>query len=338
MITKISLRPTVCERVRDVAQAVGVSIDGWKPNDRHRNSRWCFGKVGVANLGFVWWKHLKEDANGNIYFLNDAADWADKCRRRGETLAAGKADEFNNLINSCYFRKEFIRVAIIDGNVNPNDDEREKASKRQLDDVKWYPHHRDPVSGFMVVMRGVPQPRDFDPNAEYAASVSPAAPTSVPLSPPAPEPDTGEGEHGESAASSEAGDADVLPERKTSMTTAFPRDSEVVRAVKLRVVDGKCECCGAQGFVTERGGYYLEVHHVVPLSCDGVDAPWNAMAICPGDHKRAHFGADRKDLRDKMVQLLGNRFPEKLEKLLEMVKKMDSNSNIGDDLEREVEF
>ncbi len=338
MTTKNNLKPTVCERVRDVAQAVGISVDSWQPNDRHRNSRWCFGKAGDKNLGFVWWKHLREDSNGNIYFLNDAAEWADKCRRKGKTLAAGKADEFNNLINASYFGKKPICVAIIDGNANTSeDDDREKASKRQLDQEKWYAHHRDPVTGFVAVLRGVPQPDDFDPNAEYVASVSQPAATSEPFSHPVLKSSPNAGDQDGTGEARKSEDADAPPERKTSTTTAFPRDSEVVRAVKLRVVEGMCEYCGEQGFLTERGGFYLEVHHVVPLSCDGLDAEWNAMAICPYDHKRAHFGVDRKDLRNEMIQFLGERYPERLEKLLEMAKRMDSNGSSGDELEREVE-
>lgn len=81
------------------------------------------------------------------------------------------------------------------------------------------------------------------------------------------------------------------------------------------------------------GGYYLEVHHVIPLSCDGLDDEWNALAICPDDHRRAHFGADRKELRDKMIQLLGARYPAKLGLLTEMAARMDSSESGTEDLE-----
>ncbi len=36
----------------------------------------------------------------------------------------------------------------------------------------------------------------------------------------------------------------------------------------------------------------LEVHHVISLSYDGVDTIANVSAICPNDHRQAHFGAE----------------------------------------------
>lgn len=128
------------------------------------------------------------------------------------------------------------------------------------------------------------------------------------------------------------------PQRTISTITTFPRDSDVVKKVKSRAINGECECCGEQGFLTDRGGYYLEVHHVIPLSCGGLDVEWNALAICPEDHKRAHFGADRIVLRDELIQHLGERYPEKLIQLLEMARKMDSRASSAEDLESKVEL
>jgi hypothetical protein len=54
-----------------------------------------------------------------------------------------------------------------------------------------------------------------------------------------------------------------------------------------------CELCGEPGFLTAAGSIYLETHHVVPLSLDGPDHESNVVALCPNDHRRAHFGSDR---------------------------------------------
>jgi 5-methylcytosine-specific restriction protein A len=326
MMTLAGLKPTGKELVRDVAQKMGISIVGWGDNDRHRNSQWCFGTAAGPNLGFAWWKRMKTDSNGNIYFLNDAGDWAIKCRRKGKTQAATKAESFDNLINACYYQQKPLRVAIVDGRTDPDDDDaHEKADKRELDTVPWYPHHKDPETGFIVVMRGVPQPADFDPNEEYVASAfpttknpDPAQPsvnTASPVEPPAPP------------------ELPKPPQQATITTTAYSRDSDVVRRVKERVANGRCECCGKQGFLTARGGYYLEVHHVIPLECEGPDEEWNALAICPDEHKQAHYGADRKELRDKMILILGGRFPERLDYLMGQAAKMDRNVQSAEEIE-----
>jgi 5-methylcytosine-specific restriction enzyme A len=336
MIKKADLYPETIRRVRDVAADVGVSVEGWDPNDRYRNSRWCFGKAGAANLGFVWWKNLQEDSSGNIYFLNDAGHWADKCRRLGDTRAAAKADEFNSLINACYYGGNPLRVALVDGPADTTDvNADEKVTKRELDDADWYPHHRDPATGCVVVMRGIRQPIGFDPNAEYAASLSLS--TSQPFVESSRESDGNLGaDYPEDDATTTAGIPEP-PERRTSITTAFPRDSDVVRTVKVRASDGKCECCGEQGFLTARGGYYLEVHHVIPLSCGGLDVEWNALAICPHDHKRAHFGAHRNELRGEMIRILSEHYPDKSVLLQGMANRMDSDAHSVEELESDVE-
>lgn len=344
MISKMELKPNKLQRVREVARDAGFSINGWGANDRHKNSRWCFGRAEPARSGsspvplvFAWWKSLREDPSGNVYFLNDAGDWAAKCRIKGKTAAANKAEEFNNLINACYYGSQPIRVAIVDGDSDPTDDDAdEKASKRQLDDALWYPHHIDSATKQVVVMRGVPQPPEFDPSAEYAASISrpislPTFSDSLPM-----DARTANNAGAGVDVPSEFQDIQTSSDRVTSSTTSFPRDSEVVKIVKLRAVEGKCECCGRQGFLTSYGGYYLEVHHVIPLSCGGVDAVWNALAICPDEHRQAHFGADRKKLRERMISLLVDRYPQKLEQLLEMAGVMDSIET--SDAELEVEF
>ena len=51
------------------------------------------------------------------------------------------------------------------------------------------------------------------------------------------------------------------------------------------------------GFRMDSGAVFLETHHVIPLSEGGPDEIWNVVAICPNDHRRAHFGADRDSIR-----------------------------------------
>jgi 5-methylcytosine-specific restriction protein A len=59
------------------------------------------------------------------------------------------------------------------------------------------------------------------------------------------------------------------------------------------------------------GGFYLEGHHVIPLNCGGLDDERNVVAICPDDHRRAHYGEDRHVLRDRMISdVLSKMYPD----------------------------
>lgn len=49
------------------------------------------------------------------------------------------------------------------------------------------------------------------------------------------------------------------------------------------------------------GAIYLETHHVVPLSEGGTDLVTNVAALCPNDHKRAHFGSDANFIRAALL-------------------------------------
>ncbi|MEJ6474846.1 HNH endonuclease signature motif containing protein [Pseudoalteromonas piscicida] len=68
----------------------------------------------------------------------------------------------------------------------------------------------------------------------------------------------------------------------------YSRSSVIRRKVLLRA-NGKCEYCSSDGFTTKGGDKYLETHHIVPLSEGGDDSFENVIALCPNDHRKAHF-------------------------------------------------
>src|SRR5208283_1110628 len=70
------------------------------------------------------------------------------------------------------------------------------------------------------------------------------------------------------------------PERREVSGQAFVR-SPVVRSNVLSRAKGKCEWCGDGGFLMADGRIYLETHHVIPLSEDGLDTETNVAALCP---------------------------------------------------------
>ena len=93
------------------------------------------------------------------------------------------------------------------------------------------------------------------------------------------------------------------PEYRRRMAGSYVRDQAVRKAV-LRRAQGKCEFCGIEGFRTKSGSMFLESHHVIKLSEQGLDKITNVIALCPNDHRRAHFGDDWESLQDQFLRLL----------------------------------
>jgi 5-methylcytosine-specific restriction enzyme A len=77
-----------------------------------------------------------------------------------------------------------------------------------------------------------------------------------------------------------------------------------VRLQVKRRANGKCEYCGESGFRTEGGAIYLETHHVIPLSEHGKDRISNVIALCPKDHRMAHYAEGRDSMRNQMLDYL----------------------------------
>jgi hypothetical protein len=95
--------------------------------------------------------------------------------------------------------------------------------------------------------------------------------------------------------------------RRVLVGDAWIRD-RAVRQSALNRAKGVCELCGQPGFRTANGGVYLETHHVQPLSEDGLDEEQNVVALCANDHRMAHLGETRADLRDRLRSILAEHF------------------------------
>jgi len=89
------------------------------------------------------------------------------------------------------------------------------------------------------------------------------------------------------------------PARARSEVWSYPRDTRVRDAV-LKRAKGKCEFCGELGFMKPDGTRYLESHHVIDLARDGADRLTNVIALCPNDHREAHFGERGKEIEKGM--------------------------------------
>jgi 5-methylcytosine-specific restriction protein A len=56
------------------------------------------------------------------------------------------------------------------------------------------------------------------------------------------------------------------------------------------------------------GEIYLETHHVIPLSGNGVDHVRNVVAVCPNDHREAHHGERREEIRSRLLVMLAEMY------------------------------
>lgn len=163
-----------------------------------------------------------------------------------------------SLIETCRLLLS-VRVIVVDGYRRETKDpssSSSRVSRRELDTSEWHVRNYDQATGDFVLARGSGTPRLVD-QFEIA--------------------DLGQ------------------PARAERNGFAFIRSPEVRRSALARA-NGKCEYCGAPGFPMENGCIYLETHRIVPLSEDGPDSIQNVAALCPNDHRRAHFSAERQPI------------------------------------------
>jgi 5-methylcytosine-specific restriction endonuclease McrA len=83
----------------------------------------------------------------------------------------------------------------------------------------------------------------------------------------------------------------------------YARDAAIRDAV-IRRANGKCELCGKIGFLCRGGDRYLEAHHIIALANDGADKLTNVIALCPDEHRQAHFGRLSRQLEKRMIRRL----------------------------------
>jgi HNH endonuclease len=93
------------------------------------------------------------------------------------------------------------------------------------------------------------------------------------------------------------------PNRVPTSILRYARDPRIREAVKRRA-EGKCELCGQVSFIGLDGKSYLESHHVIALAREGADRMTNVIALCPRDHREAHFGQRGNELEEEMIRKL----------------------------------
>jgi 5-methylcytosine-specific restriction protein A len=297
------LRPTHQAKIMDLVAGAGIDVRPWAIREDGAPVKnpaanpsycyeWAFGGGDEPTALCIWHESLAIQKGHIEYVGNSRKDALDLDRaaedhfkpREVKSRAkeqARRARRFDLLLQRAYRQGKPIRVITLEGEMRRGGSDPGVQSAivdfRLLDPEPWYVHEYTDNDGSCRLVRGLPSPAKLiiessPPPFIDQFSIPPAA------------------------------------ERVESTGLVYPRSPEVRRNV-LRRASGKCECCSAPGFLMGAGGIYLETHHVFPLSFLGPDLEWNVVAICPNDHRRAHFASDKDEIRARLVEQLVSSYP-----------------------------
>jgi 5-methylcytosine-specific restriction protein A len=298
------LRPRQANRIIDLVEQAGIDVSKWSINENGQMVKtspaanpkycyeWTFGGNQEPILFCIWHKSLK-CSNGQVSFednlrqlslelVRKAENKDQKVRSRASSQAK-RARNFDKALIACFQKPQPIRVAILEGDPRSREElgfDSSSVKYRTLDSEPWYLHEYQMETGSFRIVRAVPLQVN-----------SPALIT--------------ESQTGKFADQFSISDS---PEKRESTGFVYVRSPEVRESV-LKRASGVCELCGESGFKTAGGIIYLETHHVIPLAENGPDKEWNVVAICPTDHRRAHYSADRDEIRTQLLDLLAKRYP-----------------------------
>jgi 5-methylcytosine-specific restriction enzyme A len=310
------LRPGSGARLIDLVKQAGISVDDWyetkdgrsvaKPsNNPGRKFNWSFGGSGGPALACLWHAdvevrdgHLVHAGNFLSVALALEALAADKTKptevwQRAQTQAP-RARKLHELVEGVG-EGGTLRVILNEGDMRDEEqlgEDSSEVSLRHLDVQPWIVHRFNSHTGDYELRRLVASA------TPKTVTVPPRASPTIPSRPPFVD------QH-DPAGSDE-------PEKSKRAGDAYARDENVRRQVLARA-QGRCELCGNEGFATDAGSIYLETHHVVPLSEDGVDRVWNVVGLCPNHHREAHSGVARESLRERLKGRLRSRYGQHIQ-------------------------
>jgi 5-methylcytosine-specific restriction protein A len=324
----VELKPRKLHSVMDLVQEAGIDVAPWamkrdgtpvkEPRaNPHYCYEWAFGNEADGFVLCVWHASLKEinlpsgPAVGYQENLRQLALSLDRIaidrtqpsadRNRARDQAA-RARSFDSAVQRAFRRGQPMRLIVNEG-IRRALEELGKGKStvklRKLDHADWFVHAYDDVSGDCLLVRGIAGSGVATVATEAstepeAAKPLPAVqqPAVAPVAPPPTVP----------AYVDQFSEPTAAAQREV---TVMVRDrSAAVRERVLRRACGVCELCGEPGFVTAAGSIYLETYHVIPLSLEGPDHDLNVVALCPNDHRRAHFGTDRDALASRLQALV----------------------------------
>lgn len=315
-----SRRPTKRNAVIDLVRKAGVSTERWSirrdgtlvasprsnPNYCYN---WAFGGKDEPALACLWHESLTVDA-GRIKFSGNLRQAAARLEAIAQTAGedssvrkrareqAGRAKQLDALIQACADREKPLRVIVNEGQMRSEENLGKESSVvkvRYLDPQSWSVEFYDAGIGDFVVVRQDRQVvarqveiREVPQESEQGGGVGDPIPGA---------------QASRAFVDQHSAPGSDQATRVPLSGEAYIRDRKVRDACLYRAA-GHCEFCNAPGFRTADGRTYLETHHVVPLAEGGADREWNVVALCPNDHREAHYGERSRQIRTEMQAFL----------------------------------
>ncbi|RYE03081.1 MAG: HNH endonuclease [Sphingomonadales bacterium] len=271
-----SLKPLQKFAVFDLVEQAGFDMSDWiassnDPRGPRANPKYCYdwsfvqpGKLVIFSL---WHSAMAEDAGQISHSENYRANADFHQRNGGKVQWVTRGRALDDALKAAASENLPIRVIVVDGVRRRTEDPASPSSTvqaRNLDPEPWHLQNYNWNTGDFTLVRGAGS-TPFADQFDLASAV--------------PE------------------------ERREIQASAFVRDPRVRREVLVRA-QGRCELCGAPGFPMASGKLYLETHHIVPLAAGGPDSVRTVIALCPNDHRRAHYGDDALTQQASMIAIV----------------------------------
>lgn len=331
-VTLASLRPTKHHEIIDLVKKTGIDVSPWyvkqdgTPALAPRSNpvycyNWGFQGNDKTSVICLWHNSLSIQENKIVFSENmrevsaqltliaDNKSEETDVRSRSRSQAE-RANQIDVIVSEKWMSDQTLRVIINEGPRRSDEAPGKEASvveQRELDHASWYVHDYDVNTGDLLLVRDTPKRADHSgqinsSNIEKAVQASPIdsvvenlVKETLPVAdstPPEPH----------YVDQFTIGSTCSAPQQESNRTEYIR--NPLVRAATLARAKGICEFCGAEGFVTRAGTIYLETHHVVPLSEGGADNVYNVSALCPNDHREAHYGELTAAIREKLLHKL----------------------------------
>ena len=312
------MRPTRLDRIYDVVKEAGIDVSPWHEGkgDYLTNPKFCYrwafeGESAV--LLCLWFRTFKEidgvwTCTGNArkdQMEREAigSDHWDPAVRNRTKRWAKSAIQMDTVMKHAFHNKLPVRVCIVDSKEAFSSElEASTADFRALDPAPWRLTYEMLTGDFKVIRGGSAsaQPEAI-PEQTLIEDHPVIAEASVPLA----LPEITEDSYG-------VGVVDQFVDNNAYKDPVLVEKWERERSAKVRQLvmlrsKGLCEWCAKPGFLKHDGQIYLESHHVIPLSENGVDQITNVIALCPNDHRMAHYGNNREELALGMLEAVRER-------------------------------
>jgi 5-methylcytosine-specific restriction enzyme A len=270
------LRPLHGNRVIDLVERAGINISDWAnfaggADRAASNPKYCYEWSFIEPKRFIvlnlWHEELEEN-NDTIFQEFNNRKWANELANEGKHPTwVRRARSMDLACQTAWREKLPVRVVICDGAMNGRgSDQASEVNARELDESQWAITDYNWDTGDCKVTRGAIANQFAD---QFSAELQKID----------------------------------EPQRRLVTGNQFLRSATVRTSVLQRSM-GRCEYCSVLGFELPDGRIFLETHHIVPLSENGVDHITNVIALCPNHHREAHYGKSKFDIKLNFQEIL----------------------------------